>query len=66
MLNRVCLWVRDKVKILIELALSLVSACIAFIVAFYGILTINLNLATRGFFNVGDLPPMAVPLTELE
>jgi len=50
MLNRVCLWVRDKVKILIELALSLVSACIAFIVAFYGILTINLNLATRGVF----------------
>lgn len=50
MKNKVRLWGGSKVKMLTELVLSFISACIAFTIAYYGILTINLSLATKAFF----------------
>ncbi len=50
MVGKVRLWVGKRLRMLIELALSLIGAAIALVVTIYGILTINLNLATRRLF----------------
>ena len=50
MLSKIRLWVRGEYRMCLRQVIGIASSIIAFIVAFYGILTINLKLATNRFF----------------
>ncbi len=49
-MSKMRLWVRGTYRMCLRQVLGILSSIIAFAVAFYGILTINLKLATNRFF----------------